>query len=621
MFRACGITILLATTAAVAIAAPELTVEGNAAFSDAEIEVAATRGGFVDEAAVERFYLRAGYLDVDVKLAEEEDRPPRLTVSEGERYRVASMEVDNASPLSRDEVAAFIPFGPGDPPSPPDLKDGLMALLATLVGRGYIRAEAEYAVTEAGPGRADVAVAIRAGERYTVGEIDLAGVSPRDQEKIRKELETRQGKPLKERALARDLLAVIDYFRKRGYPEPSVRPRGFEIAEPYKEIDFNIAVEPGIKVTINRIEIVGNRRTRDEVIRRELSVVPGDPYDLERLRESARRVYSLKYFEAEPAVELVDAETGRLRVAVAERRTYRVTGALAYEPARGEETAAVIGEMEARLANLGGTGREAGAHYRRLAAETMDASAKYYEPWIAGIDLFAEPSGAYKERVEYRKAGGELALGTHPLLDLTVAAGAGFDRVWKENASRKYKIFTWATFDSRDYFDNPRRGWQAYGRLELGVKEYLADGFRERVPRLELDVWRFWPTTRNQVLAGRLGAWGLTSQRPSLDELYPLGGHADLRGFREEQFLSDRQVLATAEYRFLTGRGSRLFVFVDAAYRHLKTEKTFAEGFELGYGAGFRAATAVGTYGVDYGLAAGEDPLDGKIHVSITQEF
>jgi outer membrane translocation and assembly module TamA len=64
-----------------------------------------------------------------------------------------------------------------------------------------------------------------------------------------------------------------------------------------------------------------------------------------------------------------------------------------------------------------------------------------------------------------------------------------------------------------------------------------------------------------------------------------------------------------------------LFLFVDSAYRHLQTEETFDEGIDVGYGAGFRAATPVGTCGVDYGLAAGDNPLDGKIHVSITQEF
>ena len=621
MLKSWAILVVLASAAAAAPAAAELAVEGNAAFGDAEIEAAAYRDGSVDVSAVERLYLRAGYLDVRVESTAEEGAPPTLSITEGTQYRVAALDVANESPLSRDEVAAFIPFGQGDAPSPPDLREGLIALLAELADRGYLRAEAEYAVTDAGPGRVDVAVAVRAGERYAAGEIHLRGVRPRDEDAIREKLETRPGKPLRERALARDFLTIIDYYRERGYPTASARPRAFEVAENYKEIDFDVIVEPGGKVTVTAIDVVGNRRTRDAVIRRELLTVPGEPYDVERLRKSVRRIYNLKYFEAEPDIELADAESGRLRVTVVERPTYRVTGALAYEPRQGETDAALIGEMDARLANLFGTGRELDALYRRLAVESTDAAATYYEPWIGGVDLFAQPSGLFKARVTYRKASGELALGTHPLVDLTVAAGGGFDRVWKENASRKYKLFTWATYDSRDYFDNPRQGWQAHGRLELGVKEYLADGFRERVPRLELDAWRFWPTTRNQVLAARGRAQGFVSQRTSLDEVFPLGGYADLRGFKEEQFLTDRQGLATVEYRFLTGRGGRLFLFVDAAYHHLKTEETFDEGIDVGYGAGFRAATPVGTYGVDYGLAAGDNPLDGKIHVSITQEF
>ncbi len=613
--------LLLFAAAAATRASAELAVEGNAAFEDAQIVAAAYSGGKLDANAVEQLYVRAGYLDVRVELIGEEDPTPTLTVTEGPQYRVASLDVDNDSPLSRDQVMAFIPFARGEPPSPPDLRAGLVALLGELAERGYLRAEAEYAVTAAGSAQVDVAVAVRAGERYVAGEIGLLGVGPSDDEAVRAKLETRPGRPLRERELARDLLGVIDYYRERGYPAASAQPRSFKIAERYRELDFDLVVEPGAEVTVTVVDVVGNRRTRDAVIRRELLIVPGDPYDVALLRKSARRIYNLKYFAEEPAIELVDFEAGRVRVTVAERPTYRVSGALAYEPAEDDNAASLIGEMEARLANLAGTGRDLDARYRRLAKESADAAATYYEPWIGGVDLFAQPSGLYKERVTYRKATGELALGTHPLVDLTVAGGGGFDRVWKENASRKYKVFTWATYDSRDRFDNPRRGWQAFGRVELGVKEYLADGFRERVPRLELDAWRFWPTGRSQVLAGRFRAQGFVSQRPGLDEVYPLGGYADLRGFREEQFLTDRQVLATAEYRFLTGPGGRLFLFADAAYHHLKTESTFDEGFNLGYGCGFRAATTLGTYGVDYGLAAGNGPLDGKIHVSVTQEF
>jgi outer membrane protein assembly factor BamA len=407
MLKSWAILVVLASAPAAAPATAELAVEGNVAFGDAEIEAAAYRDGAVDGAAVERLYLRAGYLDARVELTVEEDVPPTLAITEGARYRVAALDVDNDSPLSRDEVAAFIPFGPGDAPSPPDLREGLIALLAKLADRGYLRAEAEYAVTDAGAARVDVAVAVRAGEKYAAGEIHLVGARRRDEEAIREKLETRPSKPLQERALARDLLTIIDYYRERGYPTASARPRAFEFAERYKEIDFAVIIEPGDKVTVTAIGIVGNRRTRDGVIRREILTVPGEPYDIERLRKSARRIYNLKYFEAEPDVELVDAEAGRLRVTVVERPTYRVTGALAYEPRQGETAAAVIGEMDARLANLFGTGRELDARYRRLAVESTDAAAAYYEPWIGGVDLFAQPSGLYKERVTYRRATGE----------------------------------------------------------------------------------------------------------------------------------------------------------------------------------------------------------------------
>ena len=204
---------MFAMTAASLAAGPE--IEGNVAFADAEIEVAAAGAAGVDAAAVERLYLRAGYLDAAVQLEEEEGQPPRLVISEGARYRVAALDLDNASPLSRGEVKAFLPFGPGEPPSLPDLREGLLSLLATLAERGYVRAEAEYSLRLVGEGRVDVDVAIRAGDKYAAGEVNLVGVAPGDEKAILKELETRPGKPLRERALARDLLTIADYYRFR----------------------------------------------------------------------------------------------------------------------------------------------------------------------------------------------------------------------------------------------------------------------------------------------------------------------------------------------------------------------------------------------------------------------
>ena len=72
--------ILLITTTAASLAAG-LEIEGNAAFGKAEIEVAAAGAAGVDVAAVERLYLRAGYLDAAAQLVEEEGQPPRLPLN------------------------------------------------------------------------------------------------------------------------------------------------------------------------------------------------------------------------------------------------------------------------------------------------------------------------------------------------------------------------------------------------------------------------------------------------------------------------------------------------------------------------------------------------------------
>ena len=608
--------------AATLAGAAGLVVEGNAAFTAAEINVAAFPAGTLDVAAVERLYLKAGYLDVSYTADETTPGTTRLVIREGPAYRVANVDLANDSPLDRDAVRRYVTVDRGEPPSPPELHAALTALLQELAARGYLRAEAGYELTDAGaPARVNLRVWVRAGDKFTSGDIKFEGPTPAEEKALRGRLETRPGKPLGEAALARDLRAAMDYYRERGYPTAVAHFRRFELLVNYREVDFAVAVDAGALVTVRRVDITGNRRTKDAVIRRELRLAPGDPYDLARVRASVRRVYNLKYFEAEPRFTLADEAAGVMRLAVKERRTYHVTGALAYEPEGDGSDAALLGDMDVALANLGGTGREVRANYERLTEIQMDAGAEYYEPWIGGVDLFAQPSGKYRERVTYRKLESELSLGTHPALDLTVAGGGGFDRVWLRDASRKVKVFAWATYDSRDYFPNPRTGWQLYGRAELGVKEFLDDGFLTRVPRFTWDGWRFLPTARAQVLALRLRAVAFSTGRASWDELDTLGGRGDLRGFREEQFLTDRQALLTAEYRFLAGRDNRLFVFTDAAYRHRGAPAPADQGYNLGYGVGFRARTPVGTYGVDYGLAAGAGPLDGMLHITITEEF
>jgi hemolysin activation/secretion protein len=110
-------------------------------------------------------------------------------------------------------------------------------------------------------------------------------------------------------------------------------------------------------------------------------------------------------------------------------------------------------------------------------------------------------------------------------------------------------------------------------------------------------------------------------------ERTPLGGASTLRGFDEDQFRVDRYALSRIEWsRFLGPAGSRAFLFWDHAWMSTRRsdvalgERTDAVSRD-GFGFGLRLPAAGGLVGLDYGLASGRPPLEGKIHVRLVSQF
>jgi outer membrane protein insertion porin family len=129
------------------------------------------------------------------------------------------------------------------------------------------------------------------------------------------------------------------------------------------------------------------------------------------------------------------------------------------------------------------------------------------------------------------------------------------------------------------------------------------------------------------IAAIGLHARALDSDEPEilLPDLYRLGGARSLRGYREEQFLGSRIGWVNVEARYWLGTASRLFVFEDvgAAYRKqilngVNQEETL---LRFASGIGLRVETALGVWGIDYGVAQGDNPLQGKLHVSLQSSF
>ncbi len=601
-----------------AYSAIALTVTGNENVSEGDIEAAVS--GLSGEAridAIHALYDIHGYLDPEVIVAGDE-----IAISEGPQYLLGEVRISGDSGLTQKEIYDVIDIERGAPFSVLVLEQNLAAYLESAKGEGFITAKAGYELhKEPDIGRVELVLNALLGVRYTVGEIAFAGVSEFDARRIIGKIETKKGRPLSQNILAADLLAIVDMYRAEGYADVEVKPVDFELMPNLGEIDFTIRVTEHSRVIVDDVTVSGNERSRPGIITRETRFKAGEPYDVNLIRRAKRAIYALKYFETEPAITLTDTLPRTLEISVIERPTYRVSGALGYEPGVGESDAELLGEVNAELDNLFGTGRNLHLRYYRPGKERMEAGAMYYEPWVGGVNLFIQPSGSYKEALTYRKGVGELLIGTKPLPDLTLAGGGGYERVWESGAAVKYKAILTGRYDSRDYYLNPRTGWEAELRTELGLKRYFKDGFKEQIPRVELDIIRYLPLGKSLAFALRGWGGGVFASRPTEDEYFPLGGARNLRGYRSEQFLASRAALASAEFRFLATRDSRLIAFVDGAYYWRNDTGEVIDGYGVGYGVGFRAQTRIGLYGVDYALGRDDKPLDGKIHITMTQEF
>ncbi len=180
-------------------------------------------------------------------------------------------------------------------------------------------------------------------------------------------------------------------------------------------------------------------------------------------------------------------------------------------------------------------------------------------------------------------------------------------------------------FDSRDDLYSPTAGVRYRTDYQYGRKRSAGPIADAAVQHLGLDLEVYLSTFRRQVLA--FGAHGRALEGGNIEvaDMYRFGGTTTLRGYRENQFLGSRIGWTNTEYRFLLGRRSFFFGFLDTGYYFRPGDATTAappsEGFRYGYGIGIRLETSLGNMGVSFALGQGDSFANGKIHFGLINEF
>ena len=173
-----------------------------------------------------------------------------------------------------------------------------------------------------------ITVNVSEGEKYTVAKVDLSGQFIVPREELAKLVQLKPGDVFSREKLAASTKAISDRLGHDGYAFANANAIP-DIDKEKRTVAFNIVVDPGRRVYVRRIDIAGNSKTRDEVVRREMRQLEGAYYDASKIQLSRRRIDRTQYF-SEVNVETQPVEGNPDQVDVTYTVKERPTGAVLF---------------------------------------------------------------------------------------------------------------------------------------------------------------------------------------------------------------------------------------------------------------------------------------------------
>jgi len=143
---------------------------------------------------------------------------------------------------------------------------------------------------------------VEEGDRYKVGSIGFSGDLLTSADELKKMLHLHEGDYFSSSRLSKDIATLTNFYGDRGYAFANVEPR-FRKDPDSKTVDVTFSIEKGKEVYVRMIDIVGNTRTRDKVIRREIPIEEMERYNASKIQNIRARVFRLGYFEDNVQVE------------------------------------------------------------------------------------------------------------------------------------------------------------------------------------------------------------------------------------------------------------------------------------------------------------------------------
>ena len=263
------------------------------------------------EQELKRQYLSRGLYGVEVQTTvtplERNRVGLNFSVTEGDVAKIRGINIVGASAFrEKDLLDEFVLRTPGwltwytkhDQYSRQRLSGDLESLRSFYQNRGYIDFNIDSTQVSITPDKKDIyiTVNITEGEKYTVGEVKLGGQMLVPEAELAKLISLKQGEVFSRQKLTESTKAISDRLGNDGYAFANANAIP-QIDKDKRTVAFTVLIDPGRRVYVRRINVAGNTKTRDEVIRREMRQLEGSFYDASKIQLSKTRVDRTSYFK------------------------------------------------------------------------------------------------------------------------------------------------------------------------------------------------------------------------------------------------------------------------------------------------------------------------------------
>jgi outer membrane protein insertion porin family len=230
-----------------------------------------------------------------------------FTVNEGQAARIKEIRITGNRAFTESTLRSLMDLTTGswltwytksDRYSRAKLNADLETIRAYYVNRGYLEFTVESTQVTISPDKQDITIAISVNEglMYTVTGVKLEGQYLGREDEFRELVRIRPGEPYRGEDVAATVRSFTDRFGVFGYAFARVEPRP-QIDRTTGQVEIALVADPQRRVYVRRIDIAGNTRTRDEVIRREVRQLESSWYDGQKIKLSRDRIERLNYFK------------------------------------------------------------------------------------------------------------------------------------------------------------------------------------------------------------------------------------------------------------------------------------------------------------------------------------